>query len=312
MTIHHSTRKKAESIGVVLTEAPQGAGNNFPNATFDPNVVQAHWPKHNLYAFGAGEKPARAAVAEIEALIKIKDMNPSLVIVNDTDDPFLVHVFINSSRSHSLSREPVTPTDALLLLDDEPVAWVPTTTPSDGGEAHRAGFPITDNPYDPETDEDDYTRWDEEWENSADEADAEDEEDDSSGSVVKTEYRIRYAEQGHPNHCGDWLAVTLNSMILGKTQTDLEKFEELCGLNGVDLSKYNRTTNGWQGRLRMTGRNLLARKIYMNDGVLLVPPQLQVDGVDKLTAPADWMASQRYKMPKAELAAKDKQGKSKS
>ena len=119
---------------------------------------------------------------------------------------------------------------------------------------------------------------------------------DTGGSVVKSEYRARYAERGHPAHCGDWLAETLNGLILGKTHTDLEKFEELCALNGVDTSKYKREGTGWQGRIRMTGRNLLAKRVFEADGVLLLPPSVRPEpGVEQLQAPADWMAAQRYK-----------------
>jgi hypothetical protein len=76
---------------------------------------------------------------------------------------------------------------------------------------------------------------------------------------------------GHPTHCGDAMATLLNSLCVNKAGTNLEMFEQICAANGVDLSKYNRTTRGWQGRLRMTGRNLLAKRVLANNCTLLMP-----------------------------------------
>jgi len=95
---------------------------------------------------------------------------------------------------------------------------------------------------------------------------------------------------GHPTTCGDELANLLNNLCLTKSGIDMPRFEAICMANGVDLSKYNRTTNGWQGRLRMTGRNILAGKVFAAGGVVLPPiegaePQYQLS--------SDWMASRR-------------------
>lgn len=310
MTIHHSTIKKAEKLGIILTELPQSEGklgystsSTFPDAGILPaNAVQAYWPKFNVYAFGAGDKPANVAMEEAEALIKIKDQLPNCSILNDPNDPFMVRVFLTHERLQVLDRDGSTPRDALLMITGGKV-WQSTTTPSNGGEAHKQGFPITDNPYDEETDEEDFSRWDEEWEESADEADAE-EDKDVSGSVVKPEYRMRYAELGHPAHCGDELAVVLNNLVLGKTATDLEKFEAICAANGVDTTKYKREGTGWQGRIRMTGRNLLARKVYAAGGVLNIPPEARTDeNVHSIQLTADWMAKQPFKLPKPKATA---------
>ena len=56
-------------------------------------------------------------------------------------------------------------------------------------------------------------------------------------------------EAGHPTHCGDWLAETLNDICLNKEGVNLELFEGICGLNGVDTAKYKRSGVGWQSVL---------------------------------------------------------------
>lgn len=171
--------------------------------------------------------------------------------------------------------------------------------PVDGAIAYKEGFTAADCPFTSETEDDEeyakFEKWNDDWDAAADAAT--DDEENKGGSVVKDAYRARYAELGHPNHCGDWLANLLNNLVQGKSQTDIARFEVICDANGVDLSKYNRTTPGWQGRLRMTGRNLLSKKVYLAGGVIKTP----VPGADpEYRAPADWMAAQRFKMPKAE------------
>lgn len=170
-----------------------------------------------------------------------------------------------------------------------------------GAIAYKEGTPSGDCPFtsEDEEDEEEYARfiaWNDEWDAAADAA--EEEEPKEGGSVVGSVYRTRYAEAGHPTHCGDWLALTLNNICGGKAQTDLELFENICSLNNVDTKKYRREGVGWQGRIRMTGRNLLAKQIFLQEGKLLVPPFVESEGFYK--APSDWMATQRFKMPKAQ------------
>src|SRR5215469_17007406 len=81
-------------------------------------------------------------------------------------------------------------------------------------------------------------------------------------SVVQAKYKARYRALGNYRGCGDWLHQTLEAETVdGFGKLDLPRFEAICDENGVDLGKYNRTSNGWQGRLRMTGRILLRGKI---------------------------------------------------
>lgn len=178
--------------------------------------------------------------------------------------------------------------------------------PLDGATAYKEGIMAADNPFEEGSDEGD--AWDTQWDQAADEA-----PEDSGregGSVVSSRYRTKYKEAGHPNHCGDWLAELLNNFCIGDKNTDLAMLERICGLNGVDTSKYKREGNGWQGRIRMTGRNLLARKVF-SAGKVIVPALGDVntndaetgehiEPVQEIVAPADWIAAQRYTKPKAE------------
>jgi len=168
-----------------------------------------------------------------------------------------------------------------------------------GAEAHAKGLPITANPY-PEGDEY-WDTWNEQWENAAEVAiadevaeampDEEATEAPTERSVVKAEFRARYAEAGHPSHCGDELAVLLNNLCLAKGGIDMERFEAICAANEVDLSKYNRSTKGWQGRLRMTGRNMLAGKVFAAGGVVKTGG---IEGAEpEYKMSAEWMAGRR-------------------
>lgn len=307
MAIHHSTKTRAEKMGIILTEITDDTVNPFPGVGMTIGSVQAFWPKHNMYTFGFGDKPAQSAVEEMIALQTIKERLVDAVVINDTEDPSLVRVYLNTSREQVLDRDGTTPRDALLLIEQDKV-WQSTTVPLDGAQAHHEGFPITDNPHDEENDADDFAAWDEAWENAADKADAEGQEEEPSGSVVRPEFRIRYAELGHPAHCGDELAVVLNNLVLGKSETDLEKFEAICAENGVDTTKYKREGTGWQGRIRMTGRNLLARKVYAAGGVLNIPEIARTaPDVHSIQLSADWMSKQRFKLPKPAVATEAKE-----
>lgn len=179
-----------------------------------------------------------------------------------------------------------------------PIARSENSVPLDGAVAYAEGILAGDNPFEEGTDEADL--WDTQWDQAADEAP--EDEGQQGGSVVKGRYRQLYKELGHPNHSGDWLAVLLNNYCVGDKHTDLETFESICGLNGVDLSKYNRTTPGWQGRIRMTGRNLLAKVIYKNKHIVVPNDTSDESGAISriVEAPADWLSAQRFAKGKEE------------
>jgi hypothetical protein len=118
------------------------------------------------------------------------------------------------------------------------------------------------------------------------EAIEEDEEEKSSGSVVPDKYKRLYAEAGHAGNCGDWLALTLEPLVTTKAGFDVDAMDEIARLNGVDTSALNRTSRGWQGRYRMTTRNMLVKAIA-KQGFLSVPP---FEGGDSIKAPSEWLA----------------------
>jgi len=171
--------------------------------------------------------------------------------------------------------------------------------PEDGGEAYAAGFTAGDCPFEEGTELFDVWNeqfdaaadaWSENAESTAATMEAEGEREAVERSVVKPEYRARYAEAGHPTHCGDELAILLNNLCLTNKGIDMDRFEALCMANGVDLSKYNRTTRGWQGRLRMTGRNIMAGRVFAAGGVV----KAGIEGTEaEYRMSAEWMASRR-------------------
>jgi hypothetical protein len=186
------------------------------------------------------------------------------------------------------------------VVDDTPVVKRNEHgVPLDGAIAYREGITAADCPFSSEgEDDEEYQRfldWNDEWDAAADSA--EEDNTEGGGSVVKSKYRTKYKEEGHPNHCGDWLAELLNNYCVGEKHTDLITFENICSMNGVDTSKYKREGVGWQGRIRMTGRNLLAKKVYQNRKIIV--PEPDRGGTMEIEAPADWLSAQRFSKPEA-------------
>lgn len=141
----------------------------------------------------------------------------------------------------------------------------------------------------------------------------EDEEDgeERSGTVVPDKFKKLYAEASKERggvDCGDWLADQLAKFCLvpvkegrKKLVTDVDRFVDICTANGVDGKKLDalRTGNrGWQGRLRMTGRNLLT-PIIASKGVLFVPAGHGAKDDTEVKAPKQWCLDNAPK-PKAE------------
>lgn len=297
MAIHHAQHRQAEQYGFTLDErAPH---------------VRAFHPSTGTQVFGAS---AKDAINQMLAFLNIYKLDPDVRF--KTGDEYLDNVRIgrlHNAQSGMISISVGTPVELFRdfktltwadpdadfepdaekpVVDDTPlIKRAENGVPLDGAVAYKEGVMAADNPFAEGSEEAD--EWDAQWDQSADES-ADAEEDSKGGSVVSPKYRHKYAELGHPTHCGDWLANLLNNFCVGSKATDLETFEKICALNGVDTSKYNRTSPGWQGRLRMTGRNLLARKVY--DAKQIKVPNSEVeDGVQIITAPADWIAVQRFK-----------------
>lgn len=129
-------------------------------------------------------------------------------------------------------------------------------------------------------------------------------EDLRPGSVVKSGYKLRYrtraqemarkpkdvAKKALERSCCDWLAIELAKRVLTtdkKPKLIVPQLEAILDANGVDHRKWNRTTPGWQGRLRMTGRLALQR-------VVAESGELQLGGGDSVAAPKNWVARHQH------------------
>lgn len=121
-------------------------------------------------------------------------------------------------------------------------------------------------------------------------------------SVVKSTYKAKYAQreaamQRRPKgisrkalarSTGDWLALELAKLTLDeKSRLVVSSFEAVLDANGVAHAHWNRTTKGWQGRLRMTGR-LALQRVVAEAGSLAVP------GGEALVAPRSWVAAHTH------------------
>jgi len=124
------------------------------------------------------------------------------------------------------------------------------------------------------------------------EIDAEVEADNAkAGSVVKGKYKARYAERAAgqglgkvaQRSCWDWLAQTLAGEVLDGTKLNEGRFRALLTANGVDHSRWQNRSKGWEGRLRMTGR-LALQRVVAEAGFLKT-----ADG-EELVAPTEWVA----------------------
>lgn len=103
------------------------------------------------------------------------------------------------------------------------------------------------------------------------EATEEDEED--SGSIVPTKYRIRY---GAPQNCGDEVAIALTTYVtLGRATKknpdgglDREKLAEVCRDNGLSVKLNQWTDRGLNGGLlRMNTSNVLRGMVRRGETV---------------------------------------------
>lgn len=90
-------------------------------------------------------------------------------------------------------------------------------------------------------------------------------------SVVGRKYKIAYKEAaraaGHKSKAAkrskwDWLAQQMAELVLtDKAKLDVAAFEALMEANGIDHTKWDNRSPGWEGRLRMTGCLVLRRKL---------------------------------------------------
>jgi hypothetical protein len=294
MSIHHQHHKKAEKLGFQLEESGSLVKATLLMRGFSIYATDAKWAIDQAEAI---ERLAKAA----------EERGYILTIRHSLASPMQVHLefdggmfskeaktplvwwneakFIPELNGETLAEIAGMPQNKVEFTEDKPhtVAKVPT----DGGVAYQQGFATVDCPFDDGTEE--AERWDAEWDAAADTAaeTVEPEAEPQPHSVVKSKYRAIYAERGHATHCGDELAILLNGLMHNKAGTNIEILGMICAANEVDISKYSRTSKGWQGRLRMTSRNMLASKVRSNGGVLKLPESM--GGEQKLSA--EWVAN---------------------
>ena len=286
MNIHHTKAKQAMQMGCHVSVV----GNKY----------RIFWPQRAIELFTTS---VNAAIDEMRAVQNIIHFNPDFKIVTNHKDDMVTlfdHSVGNASR---MAGCPTLPSDIWAIIEAREDRWLSVEEPQpeetdleepthisgvhiDGAIAFKDGVPAGDCPYPEESEE--FTRWNKEWDDAADQS----ESPPAKGSVVTSRYRANYSELGHPTHCGDELAVLLNNLCLNKAGINIQLFEEICEANGVKLTRYDRTTRGWQGRLRMTGRNLLTKHLKNNGGVLLMPPGWYPESY-KLSE--DWVASIEHK-----------------
>lgn len=222
MNIHHTHKKQAEKIGVILS--------------VEGEEIQALWPDRGASVRAATAPEALQMIREVQNTIRDEEQN----------------------------------------MDD-----IPPRDPNEGEEDERDG--------------DEGEEGSEEEDSGEDQEVAEGEEKVSS-SVVKEKYRLKYAEEGHPSHCGDWLATILKNLTHTKEGADIGRFQAICAMNDVDMAKYRTSGNGWQGRFRMTGRNLLAKKLM--DREFLFAPGMNGEQ-EEYPVPQEWKEARNGK--KAEV-----------
>jgi hypothetical protein len=285
MNIHHTKIKQAMAIGCHLSAESSHRFRIF-------------WPQQSveLFAHSVDE-----ALDEMRATQSILHHNPDYKMV--TNHINLDVILTNRITGKMMRESPASPSEIWAIIEAEEDHWVmplgappPEEEASDrisgvhisGTVAHKEGVPAGDCPYPEESD--DFARWNDEWDEAAEKA----LNPPPKGSVVTNRYRATYSEFGHPTHCGDELAILLNNICLNKAGTNIDLFEAICVANGVSLTKYDRIAKGWQGRLRMTGRNLLAKKIRENGGKLRMPENMSPD---EYRMSREWLelAEKKYK-----------------
>jgi len=271
MTIHANTVKSAAAKGIALTETEDSyAAQLADGRTFVQAMDDTDAP-----AFAKAVIAALAYEAEgFEGILPTE-----AVRIEQTDGDYIARLLVNgkpAGATGELARDPIL-ADLIATLDEEEETLEQVNgLRSDGDE---------------------------------------DEEVETTGSVVPDVFKKRYAEAGHPGHCGDWLAVTLNSLCQisdgKKVITDLDRLEAIANANDVSPDRVDRlgtATNGWQGRYRMTVRNMLAKKVA-DKGFLFIPEGCGVKADEERPAPKDWCEKNatrvKAKAPAKAAVAKD-------
>jgi len=99
-------------------------------------------------------------------------------------------------------------------------------------------------------------------------------------SVVHPRFKDRYLANARANGIPgkaakrsnwDWLAQQIAVQCLDqKHKLKVDEFFALMDVNGVDASRWTNRNKGWEGRLRMTGRVALQKKVANSDQLVLL------------------------------------------
>lgn len=274
MPIHHAKVKKAANLGIVLTLNEEAEGEE---------VIRAHIPEHNIMVT-LDASDAYGGLGEEEKV-------DSAVLNSIADNAMEAVLEIRDFQKEN-------PTIRIRFEDGDYVAY----------SLVKEGRKITEDETarDPEL-----ADLFETLREQAEGAHGEEDESEDRGSVVPERYKKIYAERGDPTHCGDWLALTLNSLCKvlnekGRETTDLDRLETIANANGV-TTKMPVATPGYQGRYRMCVRNQLTKRVAAT-GVLFVPEGNGVPSDTEMKAPREWILahSPKPKEAKAKTEKKEK------
>lgn len=132
------------------------------------------------------------------------------------------------------------------------------------------------------------------------------EEEAAGRSVVPDKYKERYKAEGHAGNCGDWLASLLIELTTDKANGyNCDTMNAIADANGTKTDHLKTTSKGWQGRHRMTARNLLVKKVAAK-GAVILPAGIGGDDDREIKAPEAWCLANAPKIKEA------KKGKNKA
>jgi hypothetical protein len=92
---------------------------------------------------------------------------------------------------------------------------------------------------------------------------------------------------GKKNHWRNSSALLLEAILKDDDGLNTQTLDEVCALNGMDISHYDRTTHGWQGRLRMITYTLLNTHVKRT-GELKLPGGRKATFVNDVSCILSW------------------------
>lgn len=258
MSIHHATKKKLAEEAITIQETPEGSTFRF----------SAFWESES--------KPAEANIPTPSVELwgdNAKELGDAMIAAKSA----VLEYYVSFDQDADTGEITVSTSPPLIIREIGTIEQV--------GDLPSAIYDVLQE----------LTNEDVGAIQEADAAELE-EEDLKGGSVVPDKYKTLYKEAGHPNTCGDWLSDVLGPLTTTPAgKLDPDAMAEVARLNGINTDKLNRTTPGWQGRFRMTARNMLV-KVVAKNGFISVPP---TDKGDSEKAPSDWLAANQPKVKEA-------------